>query len=165
MIYKIEENDKKIKILEEDFIKNIRDNCKIIIDNKEEEISSEIYINENMKNKKIIEIKLKEYKTITNMFSMFADCSSLISLPDFSNWNTLNVTNVRSIFFKCSSLKTLPAISNWNTQNITTMRGIFNGCSSLTHIPDISKWVTQNVTDISFYLLIANLKQSYSKCY
>ena len=58
-----------------------------------------------MKNKDIIEIKLKEYKTITNMFAMFAECSSLIALPDFSNWNTINITNLRSIFFNCRSLK------------------------------------------------------------
>ena len=31
MIYKINENDKKIKIFDEEFIKNNKDNCKIII--------------------------------------------------------------------------------------------------------------------------------------
>ena len=30
----------------------------------------------------------------TNMIHMFSECSSLLSLPDISKWNTNNVTNM-----------------------------------------------------------------------
>ena len=144
--YKIKEDDIKIKIFDEDFIKNNKDNCKIIIDEKEHEICSELEIKENMKNKKSIKIKLKEIKPITNLFAMFAECTSLISLPDICNFDMTNITNLRSIFFKCSSLSSLSDISKWNTKNVKNMKGIFNGCSSLVSLPDISKWNTENVT-------------------
>jgi len=42
---------------------------------------------------------------------MFAGCTSLISLPDISNWNTQNITNMNDLFGNCSSLKSLPDIS------------------------------------------------------
>ena len=42
----------------------------------------------NSKNEYYIEIKLIETKNITNMSYMFDECSSLISLPDISKWNT-----------------------------------------------------------------------------
>ena len=129
-IYKVNIDDNKIKIFNEEFIKNNKDNCKIIVDGKEQEICSELMVNENMKNKKKLEIKLKEYKPIMNMFAMFGECSSLISLPDICNYDMCKVTNIRSIFFKCSSLNSLSDISQWNTKNIINMRGIFNGCTS-----------------------------------
>ena len=149
IIYKIEEKDKKIKIFDEDFIKNNRENCKIIIDGEEREICSELKINEKMKKRKTIEIKLIEYKTITNMFCMFAECFSLISLPDISKFDTSKVENMSCLFFKCSSLKPLPDISNWNTQNINNILSMFCGCSSLESLPDISKWNIQNVKKMS----------------
>ena len=86
IIYKIEKNKNKIKIFDEYFVKNNKENCKIIIDEEEREICSELNINEEMNNKDYIIIKLIEKKIITNMFSMFAECSCLISLPDISNW-------------------------------------------------------------------------------
>ena len=48
------------------------------------------------------------------MSSMFDYCSSLILLPDISNWDTKNVTNIGSLFFRCSSLLSLPDISKWD---------------------------------------------------
>ena len=50
------------------------------------------------------------------------------------------------IFKGCSSLLSLPEISKWNTTNVTNMSCIFDGCSSLSSLPDISKWITNNVT-------------------
>jgi len=43
---------------------------------------------------------------------MFAGCTSLISLPDISNWKTNNIKNMNGLFYNCSSLKALPDISN-----------------------------------------------------
>ena len=48
-----------------------------------------------------------------------------------------------SIFTNCSSLISLPDISKWDTHNVKKMSSIFNGCSSSVSIPDISKWDTK----------------------
>ena len=72
MIYLIED-EKKIKLFGKQFIENNKNNCKIIVDNKEQEIKEYLIINENMKKKESLEIKLKETKTITNMSYMFGD--------------------------------------------------------------------------------------------
>ena len=136
----------RIKLFGELFIKNNKNNCKIIIENKEQEIVEYLNVNEN---DKILKIKLKEIKIITNMSYMFSDCESLKSLPDISNWNTNNVTDMSRMFSGCSSLSSLPDISNWNTNNVINMSGIFSKCSSLSSLPNISKWNTNNVTDMS----------------
>ena len=146
IIYKTGDSD-RIKIVSQDFVKNNKDNCKIIINGNERELSEFLDIS-NMKNCGQIEVKLKETKTITNMSYMFLDCYNLISLPDFSEWDTSNVTSIQSLFNGCNSLSNLPDISNWNTENVKTIRNIFWGCRKLTQIPDISKWNTSNLTDI-----------------
>ena len=39
------------------------------------------------------------------MSNMFRGCSSLQSLTDISNWNTINVNNMSDMFRGCSSLQ------------------------------------------------------------
>ena len=60
------------------------------------------------------------------MSCMFDRCSSLISLPDISKWNTNNVIIMSCMFYDCSSLSSLPDISKWNTINVTNMSYMFN---------------------------------------
>ncbi len=83
---------------------------------------------------------------VTNMSSMFRNCSKLSSL-NISNWNTSNVTNMSWMFSFCNALLTLN-ISNWDTGKVTFMSNIFENCMSLTSL-DISGWDTKNVTDMS----------------
>ena len=64
IIYKINKNEKKIQLFSREFIDNNKNNCKIIIDNKEQEIIEYIDINEEMEKKDKLEIKFKEIKTI-----------------------------------------------------------------------------------------------------
>ena len=58
------------------------------------------------------------------MSYMFYECSSLLSLPDISNWNTNYVTNMSFMFYRCSCLSSLPDISNWNTEKNIDMRAM-----------------------------------------
>ena len=148
IIYNIDKNNPKINIFGEDFVKNNKDKCKMIIEGHKREIDTTLDTSKYLKDKDILSIKLIEYKTIHNMICLFADCSSLISLPDIDEWDMTNVKILRSIFFKCSSLTTLPDISKWNAKNVINMRGIFNGCTSLSSLPDISKWNVNNVNNI-----------------
>ena len=175
--YKINEGDKKIRIFSQNFVLNNWDNCKIICDEKEYELTEYFDLENYSKNKKFLEIKLKlhrDMKDISFMFSdckqlisiskliswntdniismkgMFAGCSSLISLPDLSLIKTNKVKNFRGIFAGCESLVSLTNISKWNTDNVTDMQYLFNNCYSLKTLPDISKWNTSNVTDMRF---------------
>ena len=155
ILYKINKGDKRIKIFGRKFIENNKDKCKIIINNKEQEICEYLDINKNISNKEILEIKLKETKTITNMSYIFGRYYkleeynlSLISIIDFS-WNMENVTDISGIFAFCPSLSYISDISKWNTKNVTDMSYLFNICKSLKAIPDISQWNTKNVKNMS----------------
>ena len=53
---------------------------------------------------------------------MFFNCTSLLSLPDISNWNISKVSNMKFMFYKCISLISLPDISNWNITNANTIK-------------------------------------------
>ena len=171
-------NEKKIKIFGDNFVDNNKNNCLIIIDDKQRDICSEYEINENeKKTKDTFEIKLIEINIINNISHIFDECSLLLSLPDISEWDTSyikdmsymffgcsslndisdiskwnisNVENLNCIFCNCSSLKTIPDISNWDTSNIKNMNGMFYGCKLLSILPDISKWNVSNVIDMNY---------------
>ena len=68
---------------------------------------------------------------VTNMQHMFRDCSSMTTVPDM---DTSQVTNMGSMFFGCSSLVDVPPM---DTSRATSTGYIFNGCSSLTSVPDM----------------------------
>jgi len=108
IIYDIN-NQKNIRIFGSKFVKNNRNICKMIIDNKEYEITDEYKVKSNDNNK--LQIKLKGIDNITNISYMFKGCSSLSFLPDISKWNTNNVTNMSYMFRGCSSLSSLPNIN------------------------------------------------------
>ena len=133
IVYNIKSEDNDINIFGPYFVKNNKTICKLIIDNKEYEITERYNFKDN--NKTSLKIKLKGINNITNMSDMFYGCSSLSSLPDISKWITNNVTNMSYMFYGCTSLSSLPDISKWNTNNVTNMSGMFDGCSKLTSIP------------------------------
>ena len=85
LIYKID-NDKKIRLFGNEFVKNNKDNYYLIIDNKK------IYLCEyyNVKNEKMnkLIVKLIQKNNVKNMSNMFYNCKSLSSLPDISKLNT-----------------------------------------------------------------------------
>ena len=141
------EDEDEIYIFGSEFVKNNKDKCKMIIDNKAYKLKEKCYI-KNYRNN-ILKIKLKEINNITNLSHMFNGCSSLSSLSDMSKWNTSNITNMSFMFNGCLSLSSLPDISKWNTNNVTNMSYIFSDCKSLSSLPDISKWNTNNVTNMS----------------
>ena len=146
IIYKVKE--KEVKLFDEDFVKNNKNNCKLVINGKEQELKEKYTFGLFTTKKDILEIKLKGITNITNASCMFYKCSSLTSLPNISKWNTSNVTDMSSMFYKCSSLSSLPDISKWNTSNVTNMSCMFYDCFSLLSLPDISKWNTSNVINM-----------------
>ena len=147
-IYNINENE-YLLILGYVFVEHNKNNCKIVYNNTEHKLCEKININE-IKDKNILKIKLIGINDISDASFMFSQCNSLISLPDISKWNTINVTNMSNMFQECSSLCILPDISSWNTSSVGDMKYMFYGCSSLLYLPDISKWDTSNVNNMSY---------------
>ena len=83
---------------------------------------------------------------VTNMSSMFYDCSSLTKL-NVSNFYTSKVTSMRSMFFSCSSLTSL-YLSNFNTSAVTNMSNMFSWCSSLKRIFNTKTWRCEESEDM-----------------
>ena len=131
IICNVEKNMEKIKIFGDNFVTNNKNNCYIVIEGKEEELCSEIILNEKQKENNILEIKLIVTKVIANISNMFDGSVSLQSLPDIDKWDTKNVNNMNNMFKNCKSLKSLPDISKWNTKNVTDMSYMFSGCKLL----------------------------------
>ena len=141
----------KVNIFHKKFItKNYR-KCKIICKGKEYNLIDKF--NNRNRNKKILSIKLKGISNLTNIYYLFRDCDTLISLPDIDKWNTKNITDMSYIFCNCKSLISLSGISKWNTDKVTTMNRMFTNCKSLISLPDISNWNTINVIDMTFMFL------------
>ena len=84
---------------------------------------------------------------VTDMYSMFWGCSSLISL-DVTHFNTANVTDMSEMFFMCSSLTSLD-VTHFNTAKVTDMYSMFYSCSSLTSL-DVTHFNTAKVTNMRF---------------
>ena len=144
-----DKKENEIRIFNSLFVQNNKNNCKIIYDDNEYELQ-EIFNVENIKNENdILTISLRGIRNITSMDNIFNDCSTLISVPDISKWNTSNIESMENIFCGCKLLKSLPDISKWDTSNVKRMNSMFKGCSSLEYLPDISNWDTSNVIDMS----------------
>ena len=83
-------------------------------------------------------------ESVTNMDHMFANCSSLTSIPQM---DTSKVTDMRGMFSYCSSLTSVPQM---DTSKVTNMYFMFNNCSSLTSVPQMDTSKVTNM-DSMFY--------------
>ena len=89
IIYKSNAN-KKIKIFGKTFVDNNKNNCKIIYKGKEYELKEYF---ENINNNEII-LTLRIFNNISNMDSMFYDCTELYSFPNSDELNYSNITDM-----------------------------------------------------------------------
>ena len=149
--YKLNMKNEKLRIFGKYFVRNNKNKCKIIYENKEYNLCEYLndINNEYNNNDNIITIKLKDYNNIIDMSYMFCECTQLYSLPNISKWNTSNVKNMYAMFYECTELSSLPDISKWDTLNVNYMSLMFCNCTELLSLPDISKWNTTNVNNMS----------------
>lgn len=63
---------------------------------------------------------------VENMNELFRNCSSLLSLPDISNWSISKVSDISSMFEICQKLKYLLDLSKWKKKKIINISYIFN---------------------------------------
>ena len=119
LIYSIDYNKDSIRIFGKDFVENNKNNCYLIKDGKQKELCEWLNIKKvSIENDKL-EIKLIEYKNVTDIHSIFYYCTSLVSVPDISKWNAIDITKMNYMFYNCTSLVSLSDISEFNTANIT----------------------------------------------
>ena len=127
----IKENILKLEII---FSENVCDlssmfeNCDLLLQFKEyDELDNSNNINfknnDEYKNERKNKFYIKNDLIIntnkyTNFSKMFSNCTSLISLPDFSKWNNSKVYTMSRMFEGCISLSSLPDISKWNTSKV-----------------------------------------------
>ena len=93
----------------------------------------------------LLDLSSFDTSKVTDMEYMFNYCSSLTSL-NLSSFNTSKVTDMESMFGGCTKLKSLD-VSNFNTSNVTSMRDMFSECNNLISL-DLSKFDTSNVTSM-----------------
>ena len=143
-------NNRNIILFGEEFIKNNKNKCNIIIGEKEYETVSEISVEKFKKftfNEEVEILKVKlEGNEIDNMSKMFFDCKNLIEI-DLSSFNTKNVTNMTWMFAGCKKINKID-LSMFNTQKVTNMAYMFATCENLIEI-NLSSFNTQNVTNMS----------------
>ena len=169
LVYNIPKGKKEIGIFGEEFVKENKDLCKIIYENKVYDLSEYFSVENNTSNK--LKFKLKGINNVTNLSDMFKLCSNLSDESDFSNWDTHYVNSMAELFYLCQfeklpdishfdkrnvvdmsymftycrKLKSLPDISKWNTSKVSYMNHMFGNCSSLKYLPDLDKWDITNV--------------------
>ena len=83
----------KKRLFSDYFIKNNKDKCKIIYNEKEYELTKYFEIDNNLNNDNIIKIQLKINNNITDISYMFQNCQELLSFRDISNLNDCNNVN------------------------------------------------------------------------
>ena len=143
-------NQKKITLFGEEFVKKNKNNCYLLLPSKEKiEIPVNIELSNDFKGN-ILEIKLIETNPITDMSNLFYKCESLDSIQDMDKWDTKNVTNMSCMFCKCTSLTSLVGMCDWDTKNVTDMSYLFKECKSLKTLPDMSRWNVTNVTNMNY---------------
>ena len=92
MIVSNKENEEKIKIFSDAYVKNNIYKCKNVYNDLEYDlVENFLDIDEEYNIKDPIQFKLKGINNITDMYWMFYECNTFSSLPDISNWNTLKV--------------------------------------------------------------------------
>ena len=97
--------------------------------------------------KEITNLKKLNTSNVTDMNSMFSDCTNLTSI-DVSRFNTSNVTDMSTMFSNCQKLSSLN-LSKFNTSNVTNMGYMFNGCKTLATL-NVSNFNTSNVTRMDY---------------
>ncbi len=84
---------------------------------------------------------------VTNMYAMFAGCTSLTSL-DLSSFDTHNVDDMSEMFDYCTALTSIN-FSSFNTSKVDCMYGMFKECTSLTTL-DLTSFYTPKLYEINY---------------
>ena len=112
-IEKKENENREIKIFDEEFISNNMNRAKMINNNKQNKLKEYVEIH-----KQSLKIEIKFLDNIIYLNSMFKDSKSLSGVFNLQNFNTKYVRAICGLFEGCNSLIYIDDISNWNINNI-----------------------------------------------
>ena len=85
-----------------------------------------------------LDVSNLDVSNATDISSMFDVCHYLQTLTGLNTWDTKNVTNMGSMFYNCTSLTSLD-LSSFDTSKVTDMIMMFGYCSKLETL-DIRKF-------------------------
>ena len=86
---------------------------------------------------------------VTDMYSMFRNCTNLTKLDFMSSFDTSKVTDMGYMFYYCESLTTLD-LSNFDTSKVTSMNSMFRYCGSLRKIICPDGFDMSSCTDVHY---------------
>ena len=126
------------------FVKNNKDNIKLIINGIESDLIEKYELKENTNN-----IQLIINNPLTNLEDIF-NAKSLKNIEELKYLNTEKVNNFSYIFFGCSSLTNIKPLRNWNVSNGINFSYMLFGCSSLLDIKPLRNWNVSNGINFSY---------------
>ena len=119
--------DWSINIFGKNFVEKNKDDVYLVIDGYQ----TELIKNYTFKKSGKTLIEIIEINELTDLQSMFEDCSSLTSIDALNNWNMSKITNTSRMFAGCINLVSIDALKNWNMENVKDVTDMFIGCNSL----------------------------------
>ena len=111
LIYKLNKDNNSLKLFGSDFVKNNKGNCTLKYEN-DFELKETLDTKDISKTENYLIIKLKGINQITNANNMFNECSSLLSIPDISKWDTSKIIESDNMFKGCSLSSKISNIFN-----------------------------------------------------
>ena len=94
--------------------------------------------------KHIIGLEDWDVSKVTNMNSMFEECSSFNC--DLSKWNVSSVEDMNEMFEGCEKFNS--DLSNWDVSSVNHMGSMFCGCKKFNS--DLSNWNVSSVKNMNF---------------
>ncbi|MCF8276603.1 MAG: BspA family leucine-rich repeat surface protein [Flavobacteriales bacterium] len=91
-----------------------------------------------------------DLSALTQMSSMFEQCTALNAPSNIATWNTADVTHMNSMFNGASSFN--QDISGWNTADVIFLNGMFFNASSFNQ--NLGSWIL--TTDVSMADMLSN---------
>ena len=146
LIYNKHTNDEDAnRICDSEFLKNNKENIKLIINGNKSPLISEYQLKEGNNT-----IQLIINNPLTNLHGMFSRAKSLAKIDELKYLNTQYVKDFSYMFWDCSSLSDIKALENWNVSNGKNFTCMFSGCKSLSDIKVLENWNVSNGKDFSF---------------
>ena len=164
--YFTEEDDEFIRIFGEDFVKNNKNKCNLIIDDN---IDSELFTNYSfkLKGEHTISLVINEedinfnglfdFKINIGLINSFVPINDknyleyfkknnrVIDASSLEDLDTSQFTSLSHIFTGCANIKSFYFLKNWDVSKCTDFSGLFSGCS-FTKLDFLEKWNTGKAT-------------------
>ena len=94
-----------------------------------------------------------DLSVVTDLTSMFQNCTSLEYNSSINDWDVSNVTNMSNTF--SGALKFNQPLNSWNVSNVTNMKSMF--AEAIKFNQPLNNWVVSKVTNMN-YMFAAAIK-------